>query len=319
MPNPDFASSDFYGLVARLDELIAVRPGGRDGFASRGRVKTQQNGGYRSPFKGRGMEFDEVRAYQPGDDIRTIDWRVTARTGRTHTKLFQEERERPVLILMDARSFMRFGTRDTFKSVLAAKAAAVLAWTSMDGGDRVGGVVLSPTGAHAFPPQRARSRVLGFVRAVAEATQDGFGREPMAGSEPPLAEAIGRLRLVSRPGTLVFIVSDFHDFDAAAARELNRLSLHAHVTNVFIYDALEAHTPAHGAYPVSDGSAVAMLDADSEAVRAAYARRFAARRHMVAALARQRGMGFVPIRTGEDPADLLHPERLARRPKGASA
>ncbi|MGU3492775.1 DUF58 domain-containing protein [Xanthobacteraceae bacterium A53D] len=317
MSNTDFASSDFYGLVARLDELIAARPGGRDGFASSGRVKTRQNGGYRSPFKGRGMEFDEVRAYQPGDDIRTIDWRVTARTGRTHTKLFQEERERPVLILVDARSFMRFGTRDTFKSVLAAKAAAVLAWTSMDGGDRVGGVVLSPTGAHAYSPQRSRSRVLGFVKAIADATQDAFGTEPPPGSEPRLSEALARLRQVSRPGTLVFIVSDFHDFDAAAARELNRLSLQAHVTNVLVYDPLEAATPARGAYPVSDGAAVAMLDADSEKVRATYARRFAARRQAVEAACRHRGMGFVAIRTGEDPAALLHPERLGRRPKAS--
>ncbi|WP_051357110.1 DUF58 domain-containing protein [Azorhizobium doebereinerae] len=312
---PDFSSPDFHGLVARLDELIAMRPGGRDGFGARGKVRTQQNGGYRSPFRGRGMEFDEVRAYQPGDDIRTIDWRVTARTGRTHTKLFQEERERPVLILMDARSFMRFGTRASFKSVLAAKAAAVLAWTSMDGGDRVGGAVLSPSGVLSFSPQRSRARVLGFVKALADATQDRFGTEAAgAASEPRLAEAIARLRLTARPGALVFIVSDFHDFDAAAARELNRLSLQANITNVFIYDALEAATPARGAYPVSDGTAVATLDADSLAVREAYARRFAARRLAVETAARQRGMGFVPLRTGEDPAELLHPARMGRKP-----
>ncbi|WP_341987348.1 DUF58 domain-containing protein [Azorhizobium sp. AG788] len=311
----DFSGAAFYGLVARLDELIATRPGGADGFSPSARVRTHQNGGYRSAFRGRGMEFDEVRAYQPGDDIRTIDWRVTARTGRTHTKLFQEERERPVLILLDARTFMRFGTRDTFKSVLAAKAAAVLTWVSMEGGDRVGGAVVMPSGIVSHRPQRSRGRILGFVKAMAEATQNGFGAPPPR-LEPTLAEAIGRLRQGSRPGTLVFLVSDFHDFDAAAARELNRLSLQCQVTNVFVFDALEAATPRGGHYPVSDGEAISSLNADSAAVRAAYAQRFAARRDAVEALSRQRGMAFIPLQTGDDPAILLHPERMQRTRSG---
>lgn len=137
--------SSLYGLVARLDELITLQPGeGLGGFAPGGKVRTHQFGGHRSAFRGRGMEFDEVRAYQPGDDIRTIDWRVTARTGRTHTKLFQEERERPVLLLSDARRAMRFGTRDCFKSVLSARVTALLTWVALAGNDRVGGVTLSP-------------------------------------------------------------------------------------------------------------------------------------------------------------------------------
>ena len=315
---PDYSGPAFTGLVARLDELIAARPGGRDGFGTSGRVRTRQMGGYRSPFRGRGMEFDEVRAYQPGDDIRTIDWRVTARTGRTHTKLFQEERERPVLVLMDARAFMRFGTRACFKSVLAAKAAAVLAWTSMDGGDRVGGLLVTPYALKVFSAERSRSRVLGFVKGMAEATQVGFGAEPPE-AEPSLAEAFARLRHAARPGTLVFIVSDFHDFDGEAAKELNRLSHHAHITNVFIYDALEAATPARGAYPVSDGEAVATLEADRDAVRQAYARRFAMRREAVEEAARSRGMSFLMLRTGDDPAEALHPERLARKMRAGAA
>ncbi len=317
----DFSDARFYGLVARLDELIAARPAGGDGFSPAGRVRTHQNGGYRSAFRGRGMEFDEVRAYQPGDDIRTIDWRVTARTGRTHTKLFQEERERPVLILLDARSFMRFGTRDTFKSVLAAKAAAVLAWVSMDGGDRVGGAVVTPSGIVTHPPQRSRSRILSFVQAMAVGTQEGFGAPPPR-TEPGLSDAIARLRRTAKPGTLAFLVSDFHDFDATAARELSRLSLQSQVTNVFVYDALEVATPPAGHYPISDGETVASLDADSAAVRAAYARRFALRRAELELLTRQRGMGFVPLQTGDDPAEHLHPARLgqARRPaRGAAA
>lgn len=121
------------------------------------------------------MEFDEVRVYHPGDDVRTIDWRVTARTGRPHTKLFQEERERPVLVLVDVRAGMRFGTRDCFKSVLAAKAAAVLAWIGIGGGDRVGGLVLAPSGIIALRAERTRRRILAFVRSIADATAEQLG------------------------------------------------------------------------------------------------------------------------------------------------
>ncbi|GGC81396.1 DUF58 domain-containing protein [Chelatococcus reniformis] len=299
-----------YGLVARLDELIAARPTGMaSGFAPSGTVRTHHHGGYKSAFRGRGMEFDEVRAYQPGDDIRTIDWRVTARTGRTHTKLFQEERERPVLILLDVRASMRFGTRDTFKSVLAARAAAVLTWVSVDNGDRVGGVILAPSRIRSHRPERSQGRILGFIKAMADATADRFGTEPAA-PEPTLADALVRMRRAARPGTLVFVISDFRDLDTATARELGRLSLQAQVSNLFVYDRLEAAMPGRGRYRLSDGADVAVLDGDSKAARDAYAQHLAGRRGAVELLSRQRGMLFVPLQTGQDPADILHPERL---------
>ncbi len=311
----DVPADALRGIVARLDELIAARPdGAAGGFAPNGKVRTHEYGAFRSSFHGRGMEFDEARIYQPGDDIRTIDWRVTARTGKVHTKLFHEERERPVLIMADIRTAMRFGTRAMFKSVLAAKAAAVLTWVAIEGNDRVGGMVLSPHGQRQFRPQRSRARILAFVKAIAEATAEGFDEDGFAierpAAEPSLADALGRLRLTARPGTLVFIVSDFHDFDEAASRELSRLARHSHVTNLLVYDGIEADAPQRGIYSVSDGEAVAVLDADSEAVRQAYAQRFRERREMIEALSRQRGMAFVPLVTGQDPTDVLHPERL---------
>ncbi len=310
--------TDLTGVVARLDELVAAHPGGAArGFAPRGKVRTHRFGGHKSAFRGRGMEFDEVRAYQAGDDVRTIDWRVTARTGRTHTKLFQEERERPVLVLMDARSSMRFGTRTSFKSVLAAKVAAVLTWTSLEAGDRIGGVVLTPHRITSYRPQASRGRILAFVKALADGTQDGFGT-PAPASEPRLSDAFARLRQVSRPGTLVFIASDFHDFDELAARELTRLAMQCQVTNVFIHDPLEREAPGRGAYRVSDGVGVAVLDADSRAARDAYARHFATRRERIEHLSRQRGMAFVPMRTGQDPADVLSPERHRRSEEDAA-
>lgn len=300
-------SDPLKGVVARLSDLVAARPRGGGGFAPGGKVRTHQFGGHRSSFRGRGMEFDEVRVYHPGDDVRTIDWRVTARTGKPHTKLFQEERERPVLILTDARARMRFGTRGSFKSVLAAEAAAVLSWVGIAGGDRVGGVVLTPSLVAAYPPERSRHRILSFVRGIADATAERMGP---AAAEPTLGEALARLRTLARPGTLVFLVTDFADFDDHAARELDRMGMHAHVTGLFVYDRLEAAMPDPGRYPVTDGVRVARLEADDPAERAAYARRFAAHRERVERLFRERGMTFLDLETGIDPADVLHPERL---------
>lgn len=297
------------GVVARLDELVAARPRAGGGFAPGGKVRTHQDGGHRSSYRGRGMEFDEVRAYHPGDDIRTIDWRVTARTGRTHTKLFQEERERPVLILADARAGMRFGTRGCFKSVLAAQAAAILAWVGIAGGDRVGGVVLASSGVASHRPERSRRRILNLVKSIADATAEAAA----PGAEPSLSEALARVRALARPGTLVFLISDFADLDAHAAREAERLALHSQVTNLFVFDALEAAMPGGGVFPVTDGTAVARLDVDRAAARTAYAQRFAGRREAIERLSRERGMAFLVLETGEDAADILHPERLRAR------
>lgn len=231
------------GLVAPFSALVRSRPDRRTtGFAPGGKVRTHQFGTNRSVYRGRGMEFDEARIYQPGDDARAIDWRVTARTGKMHTKLFHEERERPVLILADLRASMHFGTRVQFKSVLAATIAAELAWVGIDGGDRVGGFILLPSGVTSFPATRNTSAMLRLLKVLSEGTKadDEPGGETM---ELPLHSAVDRLRQVSRPGTLVFIVSDFADFDERTARAIKRLSLHAHVTNVLVYDQLDTMLP----------------------------------------------------------------------------
>lgn len=295
---------DLTGVVARFAELVASRAPAPRGASGPRKSRSRLLGGHRSPARGRGMEFDEVRIYQPGDDVRTIDWRVTARTGKTHTKLFQEERERPVLVLLDTRAFMRFGTRESFKSVLAARAGAMLAFRSADAGDRVGGVLLTSSGIFAHRPQRSRGGVLALVKAMADATADGLASPDVEG-EPLLAEGLARLRQVSRPGTRIFLLSDFHDLDDAALLELGRLSLHAHVSVIFLFDRLEAEAPRKGLFRVSDGAAVALLDANSARARAAYAQRLTERRARLEDICRTRGMDMRALETGSDPADLL--------------
>lgn len=300
---------DDYGIVASVAELVARRgDAARLDATPRGRVRTLHAGAYASAFRGRGMEFDETRQYQPGDDVRAIDWRVTARTGRVHTKLFHEERERPVLMLVDQRPHMRFGTRDAFKSVVAVRAAATVAWAARDRGDRVGGLIVGDgplrRGLHA--PQRSRARLLHFLSALSDATASheraGTGNEL---PPHPLADALALLARTSRPGTLLWIISDFADLEDEAARQLSRLARRCQVACVLVHDALEAALPSSDAYRVSDGTRVLELPTGSRRWREEYAARFAARREKLETLCRERGMGFVAIRTGDDVAALL--------------
>ncbi|MFZ1834409.1 MAG: DUF58 domain-containing protein, partial [Pseudomonadales bacterium] len=168
------------------------------------RALSRMSGPLRSNMRGRGIEFEEVRAYEAGDDIRNIDWRVTARTGSAHTKLFREERERPVYLLVDQRRTMFFGSRHTLKSVQAIHAAALLAWATLDGGDRIGGLVLGDHEHHEVRPQRSRHAVLALLRLCHEFNHRlGIPREQSAAACLDLATALAGIRRVARPGSLV--------------------------------------------------------------------------------------------------------------------
>ena len=297
------------GITATLAELVRARPSRvLTGFAPSGRVSTHQWGANRSIFRGRGMEFAESRAYQAGDDVKSIDWRVTARTGQPHTKLFQEERERPVHILLDLRAMMQFGTRVRFKSHMAAEVAAMLAWVGYDGGDRVGGLVLCRDGILDFKANRTRRNVLRFLETVAGQTSPDIA----AGSEMSLANGLRRLRRVCRPGTLAFVISDFSDFDDITAQELRRLSRTAHVTNIQINDPMDSALPPQGGR-ISDGQSAMSLSAINRSELRDYADQFAHRQARLATLSRQNAMAIHNLQTSDDAASILHPVQPKRR------
>lgn len=290
------------GVEASTAELIRTRPPrATSGFAPSGRVSTHQWGTNRSVFRGRGMEFAESREYQPGDDVRSIDWQVTARTGRTHTKLFQEERERPVHILLDLREMMQFGSRVRFKSHLAAEIAAKLAWIGHDGGDRVGGLILTRSGVRDFRGARTRRAVLRFIEAIAEETR--LDRKP--GKELSLADGIRRLRHECRPGALAFIVSDFADFDKRCEQELRRLSKSPHVTNIMVTDPLDSELPPRGGR-ISDGDRAVSLSGLRRHALQDYSTAFNERQERLELTCRQRAMAFHALSTPDDPKSLLY-------------
>ena len=192
-------------------------------------------GAYVSRFRGRGMEFDESRPYQPGDDPRSIDWRVTARSTTAYTKLFREERERPVLVAVDLRSNMHFATQGCFKSVNASRAAALLSWAAHHRGDRLGGLVFGDTTHRELKPRLGRRAALRFVHELVE-HPDWTRSDPELANPEALTQAMSALRRVARPGSLVVVISDFVGFSRAAQSYLSSVARHNEVLSVLLKD-----------------------------------------------------------------------------------
>jgi uncharacterized protein (DUF58 family) len=245
-----------HGIVTNLASLLSARHWAQGlSLFSRQAARNLLLGNVRSRFRGRGMEFEEVRRYQAGDDIRTIDWKVSARAQGTFTKLFCEERERPCHILVDQRRPLYFGSSIQFKSVLAAELAAAIAWAALHGGDRVGGQVIGEYHTSDSRARRSKQAVLRFIHDVHEGNnQLAHQTHTDQDSEKiSLSMSLEECRRITRPGTAIFIISDFHDFDHTAAKALSNLGKHADLTLLQVSDKLEQQLPNLGNVAISDG------------------------------------------------------------------
>lgn len=224
----------------------------------------------RSRFRGRGMEFEEVRLYQAGDDIRSIDWRVSARTGSTYTKLFCEEHERPVHIIVDQRSSLFFGSQTQFKSVLAAELATGIAWAALAGSDRIGGQVIGDYQESDIRAKRNKQAVLRFIHdlnTLNHALPTNSQPDDITHIEPKtMTASLQECRRITRPGTAIFIISDFHDFDETSTKQLVNLGKHADISLIHVVDPLEENLPVAGAVSISDGEQRTALQLGSSIV-----------------------------------------------------
>ncbi|MAT50047.1 MAG: DUF58 domain-containing protein [Porticoccaceae bacterium] len=286
MRNPSDIPADAAGIaVPDAASLVALRHRAREiHLFPRQRALASQGGHYRSAFRGRGMEFDEVRAYQPGDDIRTIDWRVTARTNSTHTKVFREERERPVLIAADLRGPMFFGSR-RLKSMVAAEIATLLAWAGVNANDRVGALVFGDSRQWDSRSKRSHHSVLRVVQHLVEACT-ALLTEPEPDADTCRLETILEdCRRVTTPGTSLVLVSDFHDLNSECEKHLYELARHCDVTLCWVYDPLEAELPPPGLYAVSGDDGVVTLNSRNEKARQQFRQLFDQRREKLKACA----------------------------------
>lgn len=298
-------TSPAQGAYARLADLIALRFAARQlSLARRKRALSQLAGPNNSNFRGRGLDFEEVRIYQNGDDIRSIDWRVTARTGSAHTKLFREERERPVLIVVDQCNSMFFGSSHCFKSVLAAQLASLLAWSALHAGDCVGGLVFDDSGHSEIRPKRSRRQVLALLSDI-----ERFNHAlPLASaaSHTRFADVLANLRRIARPGTSIFLISDFRAAHTSEAREQwFELAKHTEITALACSDPLEMALPRDGTYAVTDGRHRSELNTGDRALRERFAEHFSSQRDALSQHLLRLGIPLLSATTGCAPLSLL--------------
>jgi uncharacterized protein (DUF58 family) len=308
-------------VLSSLPSLISLSAQGSRLAVPQRHVRAQQSGQRLSRLKGRGMEFDEVRPYMPGDDVRNLDWRVTARTGKAHTKLFREERERPILVSVDYRATMFFATKGVFKSVQAARLASLLAWMANRDGDRVGGQVFTDQTLHDYKPQKGRHSVLRLLNDLAgQSTPPWLDKEldeelnqPLADSnsgesitdKPPLLHAYQRLARHARPGNMIFLISDFRDWDNATRLQITRMARHSDVVMIFIYDPLETSLPGGKRFKFTDGIRQAVVDTTSQAATEQYKQTFLNRKNNLEQYARSNKLPFLTCSTSDNPFTVL--------------
>lgn len=295
------------GAYTELSDLIGLRFAAQQLPLHADRSARAAMVGNRSTrMRGRGIEFEEVRQYQAGDDIRTIDWRVTARSGKPHTKMFREERERPTLLCVDQRQNMFFGSRTAFKSVVAAHVAALIGWATLEHGDRVGGLVFNDESHCDIRARRHRQTVLQLLNQMHR-----FNRVlPVSANtvSKPFEVALKELQRIAKPGYQIVLISDFHgwrdgwdDSNRASSNQcikrLAQLSQHCEIVAIGIHDPLEAELPAPGRYGVSDGHEHLLLDTYPSRLRENYRTAFAHDRQSLKQHLNRHGIAFLDIAT----------------------
>lgn len=296
-----------------LAALVALQhPARRFSLKRLGQHRVQGVSGHTPRLRGRGMTFEEHRAYAAGDEPRFIDWRVTARTGDMHIKIFREEHERPVLLLADVRPGMCFGTQRQFKSTLAAHACALLGWTAAHSRERIGGVICANALTESAPHGGAHG-VLRWANGVAAGMEAAAAATQGAEAPPSLQRSLLALRALARPGAIVVVASDFADLDAAAEATLQDIARHTQVICLIISDPLETAPPLAGPLPLRQGEQTLWVDFRSADVRAHWTQHFVRRQQRVDALIRRiRAIG-IPLSTAADATEQLRPWLALRR------
>jgi uncharacterized protein (DUF58 family) len=223
-------------------------------------VRSLLSGRKRSRLRGRGLDFDELRHYRPGDDIRTMDWRVTNRTGKPHVRVYTEERDRPVVAVVDQRLPMFFGSRSKMKSVVAAEVAAMTAWRVLGVGDRIGALLFNDSDMMEARPTRNERKVMGWLGDLTT-MNNSLSVEPGRASNPEALSAA--LRLLERSighDYLVVLISDFYGWNDASLKTIRRINQHNDIICTMVFDPLEHDISRASSLVVSDGQLQLEID-----------------------------------------------------------
>ncbi|MGV2828015.1 DUF58 domain-containing protein [Myxosarcina sp. GI1(2024)] len=289
------------GVYISLDRLARLRYQARGfSFLPRQPINSLLAGRHASRLRGRGLNFEELRRYQPGDDIRTIDWKVTARTGKTHTRVYTEERDRPTLLIVDQRLSMFFGSQRAMKSVTAAEVAALTAWGVVDAGDRVGAIVFDDSDLVQIRPDRSRERVMRILKAIATKNQALKLDREIVANPAMLNQALTEAVRTVTHDHLICLVGDLNGADAETRRLMTRLSQHNDVIVAFIYDPLETALPQAGRLTLSDGERQLAIDSNNTSLRQRYQNQFQERLTRGKTILLKQDVPLLQISTSED-------------------
>ncbi len=290
------------GITCTQEELLELRHIARTlSVGGSSRSYSIMAGSTLSKFRGRGMDYAESRIYTPGDDVRNIDWRVTARTGKPHTKVYVEERDRPVVVLIDFSPSLYFGTREAFKSVVVARLAATIAWTAIFNGDRIGGIILSPREKFELRPTAGRKGVLTLIQALVKATGHFAGEDSTSSLDQLIRYGIRAIR----PGSRIFFISDFYHYSPDMERNLGRLRRHNDLVLCQVIDPLEITVPPPGIYGITDGQHQARLNTRNAEVRQLYSDIFHRRQNNLEQLAKHLKAPLLKLVSGTDIAGIM--------------
>jgi uncharacterized protein (DUF58 family) len=251
-----------------LNSLMALEYKARGfSFLSSQPVHSLLSGRRGSRMRGRGLNFEELRNYVMGDDIRVIDWRVTARMRKPFVRVYTEERDRSTLLVVDQRMNMFFGSRVSMKSVIAAETAALAAWRVFQQGDRVGAFVFNDEGSEEVRPQRSRGTVLRILGVLARQNSLLHAAYEVSPARTRLNEVLGRVEQLARRDHLILVASDFDGADETTRELLLRLSRRNDVIAILTYDPLAMQLPPAGQLVVSDGELQVEIPFGDEKIR----------------------------------------------------
>ncbi|MDX1796051.1 MAG: DUF58 domain-containing protein [Hydrogenovibrio sp.] len=254
-------TSTEHAIYSDIEALLAIRfHVKRRRLTSQQKLLSSQGGYHQAIRKGRGMEFNEVREYTPGDDIRHIDWKVSARTQKIHTKLFTEELEQPVICLVEQTPKLFFGSRIRFKSVQALNIASALAWVTVQQGDRFGGYVFNPRAHHWVEPKHQQTAVTRFLHACLDLQKQVTSP---TGMETDWISHLAALQHHIKGGSRLFLIGDFLDMPSAFHQQLIQLKKRADITLIHLFDPIEKSLPAKGLLQLTDGQQQLNIDTDT--------------------------------------------------------
>ena len=288
---------------ANLDDLVRLSAKARGfSFLPKQPIHSILAGRHASRLRGRGLNFEEIRGYLPGDDVRTMDWKVTARMRSPHVRVYTKERDRPVLFLVDQRASMFFGSRRTMKSVLATEVVALGAWKVLDQGDRIGALIFNDEEIVSVKPHRSRARVRELLGTMVKMNHQ-LGKDHAAPANPDmLNKALHQALQMAKHDYLICTVGDGFGMNAETKRLITLLSAHNDVISVFIYDPLEADLPDAGKLTMAGAGDQLEINTGDHKIRKKFAADFQDRLTWMQSISRGRSIPLLPIETSHEAA-----------------